>query len=103
VGNLILNANKEDFNMGDIILGLGFEVNVPPKKTWESMGEPQLGYSPIHLKRQNQHKVEPIRRLKGVLVYLYGVHTMDEFEVIDIVDNTSPYPTLLRLDWAFDN
>jgi hypothetical protein len=29
----ILNANIEDFNMGDIILDLGFEVNVLPKKT----------------------------------------------------------------------
>jgi hypothetical protein len=28
-----LNANIGDFNMGDIILDLGFEVNVLPKKT----------------------------------------------------------------------
>jgi hypothetical protein len=42
-----LNANIGDLNMGDIILELGYEVNVLPKKTWEAMGEPQLGYSPI--------------------------------------------------------
>jgi hypothetical protein len=42
-----LNVNIGDFNMGDIILYLGSEVNVLPKKTWEAMGEPQLGYSPI--------------------------------------------------------
>jgi hypothetical protein len=30
-----LNANIGDFNMGDIILDLGFEVNVLPKKTWK--------------------------------------------------------------------
>jgi hypothetical protein len=29
-----LNANIGDFNMGDIILDLGPEVNVLPKKTW---------------------------------------------------------------------
>jgi hypothetical protein len=28
---------------------------------------------------------------------------MKFFEVIDIVDNTTPYPTLLGLDWAFEN
>jgi hypothetical protein len=28
-----LNANIGDFNMGDIILDLGFEVNVLPKNT----------------------------------------------------------------------
>jgi hypothetical protein len=38
-----LNANIGDFNMGDIILDLGSEVNVLPKKTWEDMGEPALG------------------------------------------------------------
>jgi hypothetical protein len=42
-----LNANIGDFNMGDIILDFGFEVNVFPKKTWEAIGEPTLGYSPI--------------------------------------------------------
>jgi hypothetical protein len=31
---LTLNANIGDFNMGDIILALGSEVNVLPKKTW---------------------------------------------------------------------
>jgi hypothetical protein len=67
------------------------------------MGEPTLGYSPIQLKLGNQHRVLPIGRLKGVTIYLDGVHTMAYFEVIEIVDATSPYPTLLGLDWAFDN
>jgi hypothetical protein len=39
-----LNANVGDFNMGDIILDLGSEVNVLPKKTWKCMGDPTLGY-----------------------------------------------------------
>jgi hypothetical protein len=33
-----LNANIGDFNMGDIILYLGSEVNVIPKSTWKCMG-----------------------------------------------------------------
>jgi hypothetical protein len=89
--------------MGDIILYLGSEVNVLPKKTWEAMGETQLGYSPILLKLTNQHRVVSIGRLKVIPVDLDGVHTMAYFEVIDIVDNTSPYPALLGLDWDFDN
>ena len=47
-----LNANIGDFNMGDIILDLGSEVNVFPKNTWESMGELTLGLSPIQLSYQ---------------------------------------------------
>jgi hypothetical protein len=50
---LSLNANIGDLNMGDIIMDLGSKVNVLPKKTWECMGEPTLGYSPIQLKLAN--------------------------------------------------
>jgi hypothetical protein len=99
----ILNAKIGDFNMGDIILDLGSEVNVMPKNPWEAMGEPTLGYPPIQLKLENHHRVIPIGRLKGIPVDLDSVCTMAFFEVIDIVDNTSPYLEFLGLDWAFDN
>jgi hypothetical protein len=98
-----LNANIEEYNVGDIIMDLGYEVNVLPKKTWQCMGEPRLGYSHVELKLANQHRVLPIGRLKGVTVDLYGVCTKADFEVIEIVDNTTRYPTLLGMDWTFDN
>jgi hypothetical protein len=98
-----LNANIGDFNMGDIILDLGSEVNVLAKATWQCMGEPTLGYSTVQLKLENQHRVLPIGRLKGVMVDLDGVRTKTDFKVIEIVDGTTPYPMLLGLDWAFDN
>jgi hypothetical protein len=99
----ILNANIRYFNMGDVILDLAFEVNVLPKKTWQCMGEPTLGYSLIQLKFENQHKVLPIGRLKGVIVDMDRVRTKADFEVIEIVDGTTPYPTLLGLDWVFED
>jgi hypothetical protein len=98
-----LNTNIGDFNMGDIILDLRSEVNVLPKKTWQCMGEPTLRYSHVQLKLENQHKVLPIGRLKGVTVDLDGVRTKADFEVIVIVDGTTPYLTLLGLYWAFEN
>ena len=45
----------------------------------------------------------PIGRLKGILVDIDGAYTMEDFEVIDILDNISPYLALLGLDWDFDN
>jgi hypothetical protein len=57
------NANIGYFNMGDIILDLGFEVNGLPNNTWKCMGEPTLGYSPVQLKLANQHMVLSIGRL----------------------------------------
>jgi hypothetical protein len=98
-----LNANIGDFNMVDIILDLGSEVNVLPKKTWQCMGEPTLGYSNVQLKLENQHRGLPIGRLKGVTVDLDGVCTKADFEVIKIVDGTTLYLALLSLDWVFKN
>jgi hypothetical protein len=89
--------------MGDLILDLGSEVNVLPKKTWQCMRDPTLGYSCIQVKIANQHKVLPIGRLKRVTVDLDGVCTKANFKVIEIVEDTTPYPTFLGLDLEFDN
>jgi hypothetical protein len=67
------------------------------------MGETALGYSNFQLKLANQHRVLPIGRLKGVTIDIDGVRTKEDFEVIEIVDGTTLYPTLLGMDWTFDN
>jgi hypothetical protein len=67
------------------------------------MGEPTLGYSNVQLKLENQHRVLPIGRLKGVSVDLDGVRTKADFEVIEIVDGTKTYLKLLSVGWAFEN
>jgi hypothetical protein len=75
----MMNNNIGDFNMGDIIMDLGSEVNVLPKKTWQCMGEPTLGYSLVQMKLANQHRVLTIGRLKGITIDLDGVHTNADF------------------------
>ena len=42
-----LNAQIGDYEMDEVILDLGSEVNVLTKQTWELMGKPKLRYSPI--------------------------------------------------------
>jgi hypothetical protein len=32
-----------------------------------------------------------------------GVRTFSNFEVIEIVDDSFPYPAILGIDWAFNN
>jgi hypothetical protein len=98
-----MNENIGDFDMEYIRLDLGSKVNVLPKKTWKCMGELTLGYSLVQLKLENKNRVLSIDRLKGVTIDLDGVHTKEYFEVIEIVDDTTPYPSLLVLDWAFEN
>ena len=41
-------------------------------------------------------------RLHGVTVDIDGASTQTDFEVIEIVDDSNPYPALLGIDWAMD-
>lgn len=41
-------------------------------------------------------------RLQGVTVDIDGMSTETDFEVIEIMDEHSPYPMLLGIDWAID-
>jgi hypothetical protein len=41
--------------------------------------------------------------LEHVLVDIDKVRTFAYFEVIEIVDDNCPYPTLLGIDWSFNN
>ena len=42
-----------DYEMDQVILDLGSDANVLPKKTWKRMGEPTLEWSNIQLRMAN--------------------------------------------------
>ena len=86
-----------------IILYLGLDVNILTRKTWEGMNKMRLDWSHIQPRLANELKVIPIGRLTQVLVEVEVLRTSIEFEVIDIVDDTNPYPTLIGIDWEIDN
>ena len=98
-----LTAQIGEFEMDEVILDLGSEVNVLTKKTWEQMGIPKLARSPIHLRLANQQRVSPLGRLPQVPVDIDGVRNFADFEVIEIIGDRRPYPDLLGIDWAIDN
>jgi len=89
-----------DYEMDQVILDLGPDANVLPKKIWEHMGKPTLQLSPIQLRMANQQKVLPVGRLQGITIDIDGASTWTEFEVIEIMDEITPYPTLLGIDSA---
>ena len=84
--------------MDYIILDLGSDVNILTRQTWESMNNPRLDWYPIQLRIVNQLKVLPIGRLTQVPMEVKGLRTYVKFKVIDIVDDTNPYPTLLGMN-----
>ena len=85
-----LHAQIGDYDMNNIILDLGLEVNVLTKHTWEQMGKPTLEWSPIQLRLANQQKIVPLGRLPSVPVDIDGVSTLADFEVIQIIDDSNP-------------
>jgi hypothetical protein len=86
-----------------VVLDLGSEVTVMTKQTWELMGKPKLIYSTIRLRMANQQTIIPFGRIEHVPVDIDGVRTFANFGVIEIVDDSCPYPALLGIDWAFNN
>jgi len=51
----------------------------------------------------NQQVVSPFGRFEHVPVDIDGVRTFVDFEVVEIVDDSCPYPAPLGIDWAFNN
>ena len=45
----------------------------------------------------------PLGRLSNIPVDIDGVRSLADFEVIEIIDDSKPFPALLGIDWAFDN
>ena len=86
-----------------MVLNLGSKVNVMTKQTWALMGKPKLIYSPIRFRMANQQAVSPFGRLEHVPVDIDGVRKFADFEVIEIVHDSCPYPALLGIDWVFNN
>ena len=62
------------------------------------MGKPKLIYSPIKLRMDNRQEIISFGRLEHVLMEIDGVRMFADFEVIEIVDDNCPYPTLLGID-----
>jgi hypothetical protein len=71
------------------------DVNIFPKKSWEVMGKPKVGLVTHPTWLANQYKIYPIGRLEQVEVNIEGVKTKVDFEVIEIMDESDPYPALL--------
>ena len=61
-----------------------------------------LQWSPIQLCMANQQKIIPMGCLYGLTVDFEGASVLADFEVIEIVDESNRYPTLLGINWAFE-
>jgi hypothetical protein len=67
------------------------------------IGKNKLIYYTIIIRMTNQPGVSPIGRLENVPVDIDGGRTFADFEVIETIDDSYPYPPLLGIDWDFNN
>ena len=93
-----MTAYIGDYDIDNIILDLASDVYILIRQTWERMNKSQLDWCPIQLRLVNKSKVLPIGILTKVHVEVEGLRTYANFEVIDIFDDTNPYPALLGIE-----
>ena len=72
------------------------------------MGKPTLEWSPKQLWGAVElgfckQKIVPLGRFPSVPIDIDGVSTLADFEVIEIIDDSNPYPDLLGIEWEIDN
>jgi hypothetical protein len=59
-----MKVELDSYEMDGVMLDLGYDVNILPKKSWKLMGKPNLVWSPIQLWLENQYKIYHIGRLE---------------------------------------
>jgi hypothetical protein len=96
--DFILVSQLDEFEIKDVMLDMESGVNILPKKTCEVLGKPQLTYSSIQPKMENQYCIFPIGRLENVEIDVAGVKTIVDSEVIKIMGDKEPYLELLGID-----
>ena len=77
-----MNVHIGEYDVDSVILDPGSNVIILTKKTWERMGKPQLVWSPVQLRLENQARVSPIGRVPHLLVEIEGMKTYTYFDVI---------------------
>jgi hypothetical protein len=98
-----LNALVDGSDIKYVMLDLGLDANILPKKYWEVMRKPKLVYSSIQLCLANQYRIFPIGWWENVEVDLARVIKITNFKVIEIMNEWDPYLALLGIVWAFEN
>ena len=83
------------YNIPQVVVDFGLQVNVLPRSTWIKISRPQLLESGIYIRLADQGLIAPIGVLKKAETSIMGITTIINYEVIDIQDEQHTYPTLV--------
>jgi hypothetical protein len=55
-----MTIKLDGYGMDGVMLYMGFDMSILPKKSYKVMGKQQLVWFPIQLQLENQYKISPI-------------------------------------------
>lgn len=94
--DLVVNG----YNIPQVVVDFGSQVNVLLRSTWIKIGRPQLQELGIYIRLEDQGLIAPIGVLKKAKTSIMAITTMIDYEVIDIQDKQHTYPTLVGRPWG---
>ena len=94
-----MNIQIGDYEVDQVIMNLGSDVNILTKKTRNLMGNPTFGWSPVQLQLANQANFQPIGRISNLVVDIEGIKMHADFDVIEVVEDGGSYSVLLGIGW----
>ena len=62
-----------------------------------------MGCSPVQLRLVNQSKVQPIGWVMNLLIYVEGMRTYADLDVIEFINGEGSYHALWGIGWANDS
>ena len=98
--NPIVDLEIEGYHVRQVVLDFGSQVNIMTRDIWEQMGRPRLNESGIYLKLDYQALIKPIEAWRNVDTIIKGISTKIDFEIIDPMEGSSSFPSLLGQTWG---
>ena len=88
----------EDFDI-DCVLDEETHVNIMPESTWEILGKPSRIASLGRISLFKGKMITLCGRVTNIPMISHGTLTKEEFEVINFVENNTPFALLLGKTW----
>ena len=96
----LIDLEIEGYNVRQVVLDFGSQVNIMTRDTWEQLGRPHLNELGIYLKLADQGLIEPTGVQRNVDTMIKGISTKIDFKIINPKEGSSSFPALVGRPWG---
>jgi hypothetical protein len=93
-----IEARIGDFDI-DSVLDEETPMNIMPKRTWEVIGKPDMTPSLGGIRLFRGNLVNLCGRLTQISMNVNGTSTVEDFEIIKFIEDSTPFTMLLGKPW----